>query len=152
MDRKITWKKVSEALDKNQDSYEINEMLFAMLHGWDWPLYGAAENDYERNTGSYAYLDNADIASEACISMFSDFVWDKPDWEPEISLRRFEGQWLASVTVDAEHAAAMSDGNLNGDIKYFGQDKKMGTAIMKAAIGLRAVLRAAKEPEEAPCP
>ena len=41
MDRKITWKKVSEALDENQDSYEVNEMLFAMLHGWDWPLYGA---------------------------------------------------------------------------------------------------------------
>jgi hypothetical protein len=152
MVRKITWKKVSEALDKNQDSYEVNEMLFAMLHGWDWPLYGAAENDYEHNAGQYAYLDNADIAGEACISMFRDFVWDKPDWEPEITLRRFDGNWLASVTVDAEHAAAMSDNNLNGDIKYFGQDKKMGTAIMKAAIGLRAVLRAAKAPEEAPCP
>jgi hypothetical protein len=152
MDRKITWKKVSEALDQNQDSYDINEMLFAVLHGWDWPLYGAAEVDYERNTGSYAYLDNADIATEACIDMFRNFVWDKPDWEPEITLRRLEGQWLASIMVDAEHAAAVSDGHMKAGVLHSGEDKKMGTAIMKAAIGLRAVLTAAKEPDEAPCP
>lgn len=152
MDRKITWNKISEALEKNQDPYEVNEMLFAMLHGWEWPLYGAAEDDYERNTGSYAYLDNADIAGEACISMFRDFVWDQPDWEPEITLRRFEENWLASITIDAEHATAISDGNLNADVQHGGQDKRIGAAIMKAAIGLRATLRAAKEPDETPTP
>ena len=152
MDRKITWKKVSEELDKNQDSYEVNEMLFAMLHGWDWPLYGAAEDDYERNAGEYAYLDNADIATNACTEMFRHYTWDKPDWEPEIILRRSAGRWLTSITVDAEHAAAISDDRLTEEVKFGAQDEKVGTAIMKAAVGLRAVLRAAKEPEEVPCP
>lgn len=152
MDREITWNKISEALEKNQDPYEVNEMLFAMLHGWEWPLYGAAEDDYERNTGSYAYLDNADIATEASIEMFRSFVWDKPEWEPEIILRRSTGQWLASITIDAEHATAISDGNLNADVQHGGQDKRIGAAIMKAAIGLRATLRAAKEPDETPTP
>lgn len=152
MDTKITWKKVADALDLGQDSYEINEMLFALINGWDWPLYGAAEEDYDCNAGSYAYLDNADIATEACINMFRPFIWGKPDWEPEIILRRSAGQWLASITVDAEHAAAVSDGHLSANVQYGGQDKKMGTAIMKAAIGLRAMLRTAKEPDEDPCP
>ncbi|MFG6573451.1 hypothetical protein ACGYLO_17805 [Sulfitobacter sp. 1A13353] len=152
MDREITWNKISEALEKNQDPYEVNEMLFAMLHGWEWPLYGAAEDDYERNTGSYAYLDNADIATEASIEMFRSFVWDKPEWEPEIILRRSTGHWLASIIIDAEHATAISDGNLNADVQHGGQDKRIGAAIMKAAIELRATLRAAKEPDETPAP
>jgi len=42
--------------------------------------------------------------------------------------------------------------NLKSDIKYLDQDKKMVTAIMMAAIGLRTVLRSAKKMEEAPCP
>jgi len=152
MDRKITWNKISEALEKNQDPYEVNEMLFAMLHGWEWPLYGAAEDDYERNTGEYAYLDNADIATNACTEMFRHYTWDKPDWEPEIILRRSAGLWLASVKVDAEHAAAMSDDRLKADVKFGAQDKKIGTAIMKAAVGLRAVIRAEVDVEELPCP
>lgn len=152
MDREITWNKISEALEKNQDPYEVNEMLFAMLHGWEWPLYGAAEDDYERNAGEYAYLDNADIATNACTEIFRHYTWDKPDWEPEIILRQSAGLWLASIMVDAEHAAAMSDDRLKSDVKFGAQDVKIGTAIMKAAVGLRAVIRAEVDVEELPCP
>lgn len=144
MAKSIDWRDVIADMDSNADQYRLSEKLFAMVEGGDWPLYGPYREAYDDDRGSYDYLGDVDLAAQAATKMFAGFVWDKPDWEPEISLQRVQGVWSARVTVDAEHAAALSQNGINCEIGDGGRHALAGGAIMRAAAGLYTVLKDAR--------